>query len=103
MARVKMVNGVEVPLSPAEEAALNAEEAIWAAKEPVHTAAAARIVADETERQQAKLDANLMALLDMTPAQISNAIDNAFLDPAQRVILKRLARIALSSARRVLR
>ena len=58
---------------------------------------------DEAEQAQAKADAQIAAMLNMTPAEIGAAIDAAFPDQAQRVIVKRLARLALVAARRVMR
>lgn len=62
-----------------------------------------RLVTDREELAAAKADANLMALIDMSPAQISNAIDAAFPDAQQRVILKRICRVLIPTARRVFR
>lgn len=62
-----------------------------------------RRVLDEAELAAGKADANLLTLINMDPQAIAAAIDNAFPDPAQRVILKRLARVTIFAARRVLR
>lgn len=62
-----------------------------------------RLVADEQELAAAKLDAALLSLINMGPAQIATAIDNAFPDPAQRVILKRICRVLIPTARKVFR
>jgi hypothetical protein len=73
------------------------------AKEAVIVAAATRCSTDAAECSAAKVDAQLLNLLNMTPAEIAAAIDSAFSDPAQRAVLKRLARVAVVAARRVLR
>lgn len=62
-----------------------------------------RLVLDAEELAAAKLDAQLQNLLNMTPTEIGSAIDNAFPDPAQRVILKRICRVLLPTARKVFR
>lgn len=62
-----------------------------------------RLVADDQELAAAKQDSTLLNLINMDPAQISTAIDNAFPDPAQRVILKRICRVLIPTARKVFR
>lgn len=66
-------------------------------------AAALRKSTDDSELAAAKADATLQNLVNMDPATISAAIDNAFPDPAQRVILKRICRVLIPTARRVFR
>jgi hypothetical protein len=62
-----------------------------------------RKVLDAQELTAAKADATLMSLINMTPTDIGAAIDAAFTDPAQRVILKRICRVLVPTARRVFR
>ncbi len=62
-----------------------------------------RLVQDDQELAAAKQDATLTTLINMDPAAIAAAIDNAFPDPAQRLILKRLCRVLIPTARRVFR
>jgi hypothetical protein len=52
MARTKIVNGVTVPLSPAEEAARDAEEAAWTAGGPDRARAAIDAQMDQMERSK---------------------------------------------------
>ena len=59
----------------------------------------AREEADMVEAVADRGDEQLIATLDMTDAQINTAINNAFPDPAQRVIIKRIARLAQHAAR----
>lgn len=66
-------------------------------------AAAARLLTDQTEAEEAKADSAIMTVLNMKPAQIGAQIDAAFPDAAQRVVIKRLARLAIIAARRSLR
>lgn len=66
-------------------------------------AAQQRLTIDRDELALAKADAMLLNLINMDPAQIAQAIDNAFLDPAQRVILRRMCRVLVPTARRVFR
>lgn len=58
-----------------------------------------RIATDVAEADTDKADVNLKAVLDMTDAQIGTAINNAFTDPAQRTIIRRLARLTIHAAR----
>jgi hypothetical protein len=62
-----------------------------------------RLAVDAAELAAAREDQALQDLLNMAPAQIGAAIDNAFPDPAQRVILKRVCRVLLPTARKVFR
>lgn len=62
-----------------------------------------RILADEAELAAAKQDAALSDLINMDPTRIAAAIDNAFPDPAQRAILKRICRVLIPTARKVFR
>jgi hypothetical protein len=80
-----------------------AQTALNAFDPAVKTIAELRAETDETELTAARIDATLLNLIDMDPAQIATAIDNAFTDPAQRVILKRICRVLIPTARKVFR
>lgn len=84
-----------LPTQAEIDAALGNDAAGLAAKQ--------RLVTDDAELVTAKADATLMSLINMDAAQIAAAIDNAFPDPAQRVILKRICRVLIPTARRVFR
>jgi len=58
-----------------------------------------RIAQDVQEAEADKQDAQILATLNMTDAQIAAAINSAFPDPAQRAVIKRLARLAQHAAR----
>ncbi len=64
-----------------------------------------RIVKDEQERQEAKVDAQIQADLNMTPAEVNSAVDTLFAawTAPQRTFMKRLVRMVLAAARKVLR
>lgn len=68
-------------------------------------AAAARAAIDAAEAAQAKADAQLIADLNLTPAEVNVAVDQLFSTwtAPQRAFLKRLTRMVLAAARRVLR
>ena len=76
-------------------AAVEAEEAILLA----------RMEADAAEEQQAKIDAQIQADLNMTPAEVNSTVDTLFagFTGPQRTFLKRLVRMVLAEARKVLR
>ncbi len=81
-------------LQAAEAAAVAAAEAIQARRET-----------DLTEEQQAKIDAQIQSDLNMTPAEVNSTVDSVFagFTAGQRTFLKRLVRMVLASARKVLR
>lgn len=64
-----------------------------------------RRAADLTEEQQAKLDAQIQSDLNMTPVEVSSTVDSVFagFTAGQRTFLKRLVRMVLAAARKVLR
>lgn len=64
-----------------------------------------RRATDLTEEQQAKLDAQIQADLNMTAAEVATTVDSVFsgFAAAQRTFLKRLVRMVLAAARNVLR
>lgn len=63
------------------------------------------IVQDEQERQEAKVDAQIQSDLNMTPADVNSTVDTLFagFTAPQRAFLKRLVRMVLAAARKVLR
>jgi hypothetical protein len=91
---------VSVPQRPSADYDWNGSAWVLNAQ---RASAAQRRADDATEAAAAKLDVQLASLIDMTPAQINTAIDNAFPDPAQRVILKRMAKVLVITARMALR
>lgn len=62
-----------------------------------------RLQTDSDELLQDKLDSQLIAFLNMTGDEINNAVNAAFTDPAQRVVIKRLAKFCQHTARRLFR
>lgn len=90
-------------MSEEQEAARLAEEQAWAAGEAERIALEQRLSIDEAELLEARQDAQLLNLINMAPADIAAAIDSAFADPAQRVILKRICRVLIPTARKVFR
>jgi len=77
----------------------------WAALEASNIS---RTALDEAERQAAKADSQIISDLNMTTVDINNTIDNLWSNAnggtaGQRTFLKRLVRIVLIAARRVLR
>lgn len=68
-------------------------------------ALAARMAADGDEAAQARQDAQIQSDLNMTPAEVNAAVDTIFsgFTAPQRAFLKRLVRMVLAAARRVLR
>ena len=64
-----------------------------------------RIALDEQEAAQAKIDAQIQADLNMTPAEVNSTVDTLFagFTGPQRTFLKRLVRMVLAAARKVLR
>lgn len=74
-------------------------------KLPPQTPDEIRFAADEIERQAAKIDAQILSDMNMTPAEVNSTVDTVFagFSAAQRTFLKRLVRMVLAAARRVLR
>lgn len=64
-----------------------------------------RIATDTAEEQQAKIDAQIQSDLSMTPAEVNSTVDTLFagFTAPQRTFLKRLVRMVLAAARKVLR
>lgn len=64
-----------------------------------------RIVDDETEAAQAKIDAQIQADLNLTAQGISDALDAIFplFTAPQKAFMRRLTRMAQASGRKVLR
>lgn len=87
----KMVDGVEVLLTPEEIAELEARDAAWEALEPIREAKRQRdaAIANDPERNE------LIALLrDGTIAQINTWVDDHVAPPARqafKILLKMLA------------
>ena len=68
-------------------------------------AEAARLVADMLELQQNKIDAQIKSDLNMTTADVTALVDSVFsgwTNP-QRTVMKRLIRMVLAAARKILR
>lgn len=65
----------------------------------------ARKSVDRTEEDQTKLDAQIQSDLNMTPTEVNSTVDTVFsgFTAPQRAFLKRLVRMVLAAARRVLR
>jgi len=64
-----------------------------------------RIVLDNEEAAAAKIDAQIQADLNMTPAEVNSTVDTLFagFTAGQRAFLKRLVRLVLAASRKVLR
>ena len=93
MARTKMVNGVSVALTSEEEAARDAEEAVWAA------GGAARM-AEETRRASIHAETNGDAIIDHLKTLTASDIDDWFTanitNAAQAItLLKKLTKIVI--------
>lgn len=103
--RHRVASGHRIVFTEAEEAARDAEDADWASGADARAQAASRAATDENERQAAKLDAQILADINMTPADVATTIDTVFASwtAPQRTFMKRLVRIVLLAARRVLR
>lgn len=76
-----------------------------AARAAAKAAADDREAFDISEVAQAKIDAQIQSDLNMTTAEVNSTVDTVFsgFTAPQRAFLKRLVRIVLAAARRVLR
>lgn len=97
MARTKIVNGSEVPLTPAEESARDAEDAAWAVSQSVRDAEAARIVSIDASISGFSHGAQTLAQLKAMDAAAFDAWWSANVTNLAQAntVLKFLARAAL--------
>ena len=105
MARTKVVDGVTVPLTEAEEAARDAEEVAWAAAQAERDALAARLAADMAERQACCADSGIIGLINQTRAEWLTWAGNNFpsLTNAEKARLGILFWVVAVGVRRELR
>jgi len=93
MSRTKIVDGVSMPLTAAEEAARDAEEAAWAAGQAARDAEAARIDSLDTAITD---DNTIQTLKSMTADEFDTWWDANVTSAAQVIgILKRLVKIVI--------
>ena len=78
MSLTKCVNGVHVPMTPEEEAALLAEQAAWDACSVDREAIATRLAADAGDISSCKFDSQIMSLVNQTRDQWLTWASNNF-------------------------
>lgn len=91
--RMKLVDGVQVPMTPEEEAVRDAEEIAWAAGQASRDALAARVQSLESAIVG---DGVIQTLRTMTAAQFDQWWDANVTNAAQAIgVLKRLVKLII--------